>query len=250
MKLLLDIGNTRIKWAYAVDGALSAGGEVVHRDRLPNALAEMTAALADTPESVVAVNVAGRETGAQIAAAVQAFCGCQPRFLPVGERCGEVTNGYARFDQLGIDRWAAVIGAWHRLRTDVCVVDAGTALTIDLLLANGSHLGGIILPGLRMMEDTLGGATADIAAFAAGAAGPDEAAWYGRSTAEAVQRGARFSLCAAIDRAVDQFPTGALPLVLLTGGDAAQLQAALRRRSELCPQLVLEGLLHLEQEAS
>ena len=245
MKLLLDIGNTRIKWAFVGDHGLVDPGELLHRDH-PGAVTGFTGALAHTPTAAAAVNVAGVAIGEQVGAALQAQCGVATHFVNVTRFCGEVTNGYTEWQQLGTDRWAAIVGAWHGRRSDVLVVDAGTAVTIDLVRADGQHEGGVILPGLRMAEDALGLATADIAAFAAAAPGPGEPTWYGRATAEAVQRGARFSLCAAIDRAVDEFPSGAMPPVLLTGGDAAELQPGLRSSSEIRPLLVLEGLLHLD----
>lgn len=249
MKLLLDIGNTRIKWAFVSGDGLSDAGEVVHRERA-DALAGFTAALAHRPDDVTAINVAGAATGAAVADALRAHCGAETRFISVGQSCGEVRNGYTEWQQLGVDRWAAVVGAWYQRRSDVLVVDAGTAVTIDLVRADGTHEGGVILPGLRMAEEALGVATADIAAFAAAAPGPGESGWYGRATAEAVQRGAHFSLCAAIDRAVNEFPSGAMPPVLLTGGDAAKLQPGLQSRSEIRPLLVLEGLRHLDSGAN
>lgn len=245
MKLLLDIGNTRVKWAYETNGELTDPGELVHRDRLPACLHELRDALAQRPTSVVAVNVAGAATGKRFATLIEETWAVPTRFMTVSERCGEVMNGYSEWQQLGVDRWAAVVGAWHALHTDVCVVDAGTAVTIDLLRADGRHMGGVILPGLAMMEHSLGVATSDIAGFAAGRSGPGDNDWYGRATAEAVQRGAHFSICAAIDRATEAFPTGAVPTVVLTGGDAGVLQSGLRNASLLRPLLVLEGLRHL-----
>jgi len=244
MKLLLDIGNTRIKWAFVSGDELSDGGEILHRG-VPDAAEQLPAMLAHRPNNVTAVNVAGTETGERFAAALAAQFGVVTRFISVSRSCGDVRNGYTEWQQLGIDRWAAIVGAWEQRRSDVVVVDAGTALTIDLVRADGRHMGGVILPGLHMAEQALGLSTADIANFAADAPGPGAPEWYGRATAEAVQRGARFSLCAAIDRAVADFPSGAMPPVLLTGGDAGDLQPGLRSRSEIRPLLVMEGLRYL-----
>ncbi|MBT8421714.1 MAG: type III pantothenate kinase [Gammaproteobacteria bacterium] len=248
-QLLLDIGNTRIKWAFDGGDELTDAGELMHRGQ-PEALDEFPAALARRPDTVTAINVAGAAIADRVTAALRAHCDVAVQFLQVSERCGDVTNGYTEWQQLGADRWAAVVGAWHELRSDALVVDAGTAVTIDLLRADGRHQGGLILPGLHLAEQVLGVSTADIANFAAEAPGPGKPDWFGCATAEAVQRGARFSLCAAIDRAVAEFPSGAMPPVLLTGGDAAALQPGLRSRSELRPLLVLEGVKHLQAEAS
>jgi type III pantothenate kinase len=254
MHLLLDLGNTRIKWALAEAGQLGAGGELVHREHAPAAVAAgLAAELAavvprGTDMAAFAVNVAGEELGAAVQTAVSEACGC--RFTLVDSRVdwGELRCGYTDRTQLGADRWAAIVAAWQPGGGDVCIVDAGTAVTVDLLRDDGRHLGGIIVPGLDLMVAALGQRTADIASHAAGQAGPGEGDWYGRSTAEAVVRGARFSLVATVQRALAEFPARQRPVaprLVLTGGDAAELARLIPGPVELRPQLVLEGVLRL-----
>jgi len=250
MKLLLDIGNTRIKWAWQADSGLENPGECVHRGVTAEAACAALGNFSQPPTAAVALNVAGAELEIAVAERLSDAYGVILHRVQTGAEWGAVKNGYSDYGQLGADRWAAIVGAWEQGDDDVVVVDAGTAVTIDLLRADGQHLGGVILAGLRLSEVALGGETADIADFAARQPGPGDADWYGRSTVEAVRRGAAFSLCAAIDRAVKRFPRGAAdadrpPRLLLTGGDAEMLLPGLRTPAELRPQLVLEGLAKL-----
>ncbi len=246
MKLLLDIGNTRIKWGYLAEGLLLHPGEWVHRGQSNAAIRELVAQLPEPPEQAAAVNVAGAELEECIAAGLRDWCGVELQCLRSEPVWGEVRNGYADHTQLGADRWAAIVGAYALYQADLCVVDAGTAVTIDWVHADGQHAGGFILAGRQLAQAALRGETADIDAFAqrqaSAAAGPEP----GHSTREAVERGADFGLCAAVDRAVQQAqPVAGLasePLLVITGGDAGHLLPGLSSQTQLRPQLVLEGV--------
>ena len=246
-RLLLDIGNTRIKWALDSDGRLSDCGETVHRGRPRPAAVDFVAGLAAAPDHIYAVNVGGAELGELLAKAVEERFGLPLEFVRTTASCGDVSNGYRSIEQLGADRWAALVGAWYRCRRQAVVVDAGTAVTIDLVAAAGDHLGGIIVPGLELMRASLRSDTSDIGGFAANSAGPLPGnQWYGRVTLSAVQRGTLFSLRAVIEQAVDAFAAGGdTPAVVLTGGDAEALLPLLDFPVEHRPWLVLEGLRHL-----
>lgn len=262
MKLLLDIGNTRIAWAL-VDGD-RLGPRKAHQHRgvpLQDALTFL-AQLPAPPTAAVAVNVAGAELGEAVAAALRSRFGIALQQVTATRAACGVTNGYADPRQLGADRWAAVVGAWQRWRRDLVVIDAGTALTVDLVRADGHHLGGLIVPGVALMQAALAGSTADIAALAAseaaeGAAAASDPALahdlnLGRSTRDAIAHGAVYSLLALIERAQRAFPEPAAgaPTLVLTGGDAAQLhQHAVLTAAELRPALVLEGLQRLTDAA-
>ncbi len=248
MKLLLDIGNTRIKWAGLHAGRLDAGGEIVHRGVPAAMLADAIAAL-PAAASAAGVNVGGPAVAAAVAAGLQRTHGIAIDWVKTTPAWRGLRNGYADPGQLGTDRWAAVVAAWHAAPGDLCVVDAGTAVTVDLVRADGRHLGGIIVPGLALMEASLGGETADIAGFAAGPAGPGDPAWFGRSTREAVRRGALFSLAATVRAAVASFPGGAVPRLVLTGGDAERLATLPGMAHDRRPQLVLEGVALLAADA-
>ncbi len=249
MRLLFDIGNTRVKWACLSDGELLPGGEFVHRNAAAGEIAAAVAALPAGATAAAGVNVGGGAVADAVAEALQRSQGIAIHWQRTAAGWRGLRNGYADPGQLGVDRWAAMAAAWHGSDRDVCLVDAGTAVTIDLVRRDGSHLGGVILPGLGLMQSSLIGETADIGGFAAGAAGPGDPDWFGRSTREAVSRGAVFSLVAAIRAAVAAFPGGADPRLVLTGGDAARLAPRLGNSAELRPLLVLEGLALLSGDA-
>ena len=96
-------------------------------------------------------------------AACRETIGRPPEFASSTDTAAGVRNGYSNPAQLGVDRWLAVIGAFHRHRDACCVVDAGTALTIDGVDATGQHLGGFIVPGPRLMVESLLTGTSDLA---------------------------------------------------------------------------------------
>lgn len=255
MKLLLDIGNTRVSWAYAQDGDLLAPGDFIYREQPASLRFSWLDMLAHSPTSVAAVNVAGTKIESETARVIAERFSVDVEFCRTTAKCGGVTNGYTETGQLGVDRWASIVGAWHRYRDDVVVVDAGTAMTVDLVRATGEHLGGLIVPGLALQQSTLGSDTADIAGFIAAGAEVTDAGWFGRNTGSAVGRGALFALIAVIEKSCASFPhpesdAGNMPRLVLTGGDAERLSALLSIAHDLRPHLVIEGLHQLVSEAS
>jgi type III pantothenate kinase len=246
MQLLIDVGNTRIKWAYDAGDELLAAGELVHRGN-PATAAEFVVQLEEEPTAIYAVNVAGPEFEQALASALAGRFAEPLKMVRTSASCGSVSNGYTSIEQLGVDRWAALVGAWFKCRRAAVIVDAGTALTIDLVAANGRHLGGIIVPGLDLMRAALDNDTSDIGEFAGLSKGPAPGSdWYGRDTLSAVRRGTVFSVRAVVEQAVEEFSgEGAEPVVFLTGGDAALLRPLLSMPVDHRPQLVLEGLRRL-----
>ena len=250
MRLLLDIGNSRIKWAYAADEKLSAAGEIEHRNKLPANAASFVKTLEIIPDQIFAINVAGAAIGQALATEFMQKWQRELTFVETSDQAGQVRNGYDEnsVKQLGADRWSALVAAWNLKRAAVCVVDAGSALTLDLVAADGQHLGGIIMPGIHMMRSALLTDTSDIANFAAqsqqhSASSGNTEVWYGTDTASGITRGSLFAATSVIRNALTQFPaTTAKPHVMITGGDAEELIKELDRDVEHRPMLVLEGL--------
>ncbi len=156
--LLLDAGNSRIKWAFI------QGNAWLHRATVPvadeSALRQSFTPL-PPPGRILASNVAG-EAAAQIIHSACASWSCKVEFIAAqAEQCG-VRNSYAVPRQLGSDRWAALIAAWHQIRASCLVVSCGTATTVDALSGSGEFLGGLIIPGLEMMQDALAAGTAQL----------------------------------------------------------------------------------------
>jgi type III pantothenate kinase len=149
-----------------------------------------------------------------------------------------------------VDRWLAMLAAWNLLRGPVCVIDCGTALTVDALDANGQHLGGLIVPGLGMMRDSLLEGTDGIA-YDSSAGEESSDSLLAHSTRSGVEVGSLYALLAFIDRVMTdlQQELGDEMQCILTGGDAAELAPLLAREVLQQPQLVLDGLALLVTEA-
>lgn len=158
--LLLDIGNSRCKWALVESGIWTRQG-VLENGELAH-LANRIGGLQPSTRVLVS-NVAGDAIAAQLRECLAAMQ-CEPEFIKAeAERCG-VRNGYRMPQQLGSDRWAALIAARHRVDGACLVVNCGTATTVDALSAAGVFVGGLILPGLSLMLSSLSRNTAQLAA--------------------------------------------------------------------------------------
>jgi type III pantothenate kinase len=245
MKLLLDIGNSRVKWAWLGAGGLERPGGLTHRGReLAEALAGLPLS-GPAPEAVLAGSVAGPDLTAAVADAVRRAWRL-PLQLAASERavCG-VRCGYHEPRQLGVDRWLALLAAYDRHRRALCVADAGTALTLDVLTAQGEHRGGLIVPGLELMPTMLHRDTGRITGAASMlAAGGEAVDGLGRDTAACVRNGALIALAGMVRRCAQEVGGDAGPaVVVLTGGDAPMLIPALAGVPlDHRPLLVLEGL--------
>lgn len=242
MKLLIDAGNTRIKLA------LAEGDDWRPVENLPIQQAgDLTQRFANllNVQQVWVSNVAGEE----VARHIRAACVAQswlPQFITArATQCG-VRNGYEQPAQLGSDRWAALIAAWHRVRGTCLVVNCGTATTIDALSAQGKFLGGLIVPGVDLMQRSLITATAQLQECGG------EYANFPCNTADALFSGALHANCGAIAQQYALLNHADVPVVL-SGGSAGQLHEPLRHLNlpvRIVDNLVLQGLLLIAQEAS
>lgn len=238
MKLLLDIGNTRLKVAVAKKKKVEVISSVEHRGDWAAAIGRL--GLPDGIDCIHVASVVGVENDAVLGEALEKKTGLKSVFHKVLPFFAGVHNGYREPSRLGVDRWLAIIAAFRRVQGAACVVDCGTTITIDLVTEEGRHSGGFILPGLAMAKSSLlhGTKAIDLSA-------EDHrlALSWGRSSEEAVCHGALFSAVASIERAWRVFQGEALDVTLiLTGGDAPIIAKHLPR-CELIPELVLEGIL-------
>lgn len=232
MRLLIDAGNTRIKWALSTDEGWLGEGALAHSEcgALEDALRSCGAI-----HSVLGANVAGAGIAAQLEA-VLARHGLVPRWLtPAATACG-VTNRYDAPSQLGADRWAALIGAHALHPGPAIVVSAGTATTIDLLTADGTFEGGLILPGEQLMRQSLALETAQLP-LAEG-----DAALNPRNTRDAIVTGCLFAQAGAIERMFRRIAHHPDALCVLAGGTAARLEPLLELPCRRIDNLVLRGL--------
>jgi type III pantothenate kinase len=235
MILLLDVGNTRVKWAWLEYLEIAPAGAVAHDTTHRSWQAEIEVD-GHTPTRIVAANVAGPAFAAALAQWSRAHFGLAPEFIVARARLGGVENAYARPEALGVDRWLGMIAAWRSAPRPTCIVNSGTALTVDTLDARGHHRGGLILPGVQMMS----------AARAAFGVDPELLPEAGLAGAAAIRPAdsVALTLAAVADRSVAELAAsiGVAPRVVLTGGDAGLLEPHLGSPVEVVPDLVLTGL--------
>jgi len=239
--LQLDVGNSGAKWRLLEHGQVTARGTLLAGDE--NSRTELLGCAPAVGQIWVA-SVAGEEAEAALGAMLVGRWGVTPWFARSTAQCGAVRNSYREPARMGVDRWLAMLAAWQRAQGRVWVVDAGSALTLDLLSDSGGHEGGYIIPGPALMERALLQDT-DRVRFAE-EAGYDLAP--GASTAEAVRHGIALAQAGALALALDRAGP-APPRLLFCGGWGRTLMGLLDRGGEYLPDLVFEGLEILAAEA-
>jgi type III pantothenate kinase len=242
MILLVDVGNTRVKWAALVDGRLSPQRAAVHTQW---SAADWQREVFDGPRAghVLAATVAGSDSRAALDAAARQAGATRVDFVASTAAMAGVRNAYAEPGLLGVDRWLAVIGAYQMAQGACCVVDVGTAATLDCVAASGQHLGGFIVPGPPLMVQSLHAGTSNLAAFAA-ASPVGGAALFADNTRDAIERGCRVAVAALVDRTYAELAqqTQSVPRLFCTGGGAGEVLPYVLTRHEVVPDLVLRGL--------
>ena len=245
MILEIDAGNTSLKWRWR--------GKAAHKARDPEQF-EAAMAHAERPDEVLVCNVRGEQFETELTTLFAGKWEVRPRFATVARARGGVRIQYPDVSKLGADRWLAMLAGFKRARGSCLIVDSGTALTIDLLDADGLHLGGYIMPGLETSRAALTRNTS----IRLAPAETVESDAPGNDTGAAVRNGTLFMLRGALRAALERFerehgrpqpedkrprPERNSPNVILTGGDAALLKGELGRDNVLTvPDLVLDGL--------
>jgi type III pantothenate kinase len=248
--LLIDIGNSRIKWALLRPAGLGRQHIVQLRGTGAAAFARI-AAQARGAAQVLAVSVAGRAREIALRKALRAAGLPVPRLVGSSSEAAGLRNGYRDVWRLGADRWVAAIGAWHAAgaKRAVCVIDVGTASTVDVVDASGQHLGGLIAPGPDLMVASLLRGTRGIATRARGGAQARPGS-LAVDTRTAISRGAQQATLALIEHAARDARRqhGAGTQVFVTGGGVQQIKSRLSIRFRDCPDLVLQGLAVLARQ--
>lgn len=238
--LQLDVGNSGAKWRL-----VKADGSVADRGRYQTddvASREVLLGCSESLGRIWVASVARAEKNAELAGLLRERWGIEPWFARSEPQTGDLVNSYRDPARMGVDRWLAMLAARARHQGSLCVVDAGSALTIDLVAADGRHEGGYIIPGAQLMEHALLLDT-DRVRFAEE---PDYAITPGHSTAHAVRHGIALAQVGALLLALETVRTtskdGAAPQLLFCGGGGQMLQALVARGGVLVPDLVFEGL--------
>jgi type III pantothenate kinase len=237
--LLIDQGNTRLKWVLARNGEIdekSAG----HGD-LQSFVQECRRDTSIQPASVLFSSVSGRED----VQALQDFCESQweieATLLESTEQRGGVHNAYPEPATLGVDRWLAIVGAVARHGKPVVIWDLGTAATLDAVDETGQHLGGMIYPGPATMLDSLGRETR----LSVPANLENSGVAPGRSTAACIGNGVFATQVGALNQFLRNASEGMTgePKLVVTGGAAGWVLPLLDFAHIHDPWLVFRGML-------
>jgi type III pantothenate kinase len=240
MILAIDAGNSRVKWGWhdGTDWTSIATVSLIEFAAASDHINPFSVTHAD-PERIVISNVAG-EGAHQLLVNWTSIFDAEPLWLRgEPERCG-VKNRYERPEQLGPDRWAALVAARGLHTGPALVVNAGTATTVDMLAGDGSFLGGLILPGVELMRFVLHEHTGRL---------PIQEGTYRdmpRNTVDAIESGARHAQAGAVERMYRVFrDMDGAPLCLVSGGAGRSLADQLAMPRRYVENLVLEGLARI-----
>lgn len=247
--LVIDIGNSRLKWGLfdrvAPEATLLDHGAVVLEDI--DSLFETAWRHHPQPQGMLGCVVAGDAIKRRVEEQLARW-GQKPRWLVSSNAAGGVVNGYDHPQRLGADRWAALVGARQHARRHAApalVIMVGTAVTIDALDPAGKFLGGSIMPGFGLMLRALETGTAGLKVPMG------EACDFPTNTSDALTSGGTDAIAGAIERNFRRLAsrTGAQPLLLMSGGAAPKLMhLAEDLPVQVIDHLIFEGLVVLAHE--
>ncbi|MEH6571070.1 MAG: type III pantothenate kinase [Halioglobus sp.] len=239
--LQLDVGNSSAKWRLMV------AGESIVRGRYTEDDAGSQAALlacSSAVEQIWISSVASADRNTRLARLLESHWGVSPWIPQSAAQTGVLCNSYAQPERMGVDRWLAMLGAQRHRHGRFAVVDAGSALTIDIVANNGQHEGGYIIPGAELMERALLLDT-DRVRFEQDVA---YALDPGRSTAEAVRHGIAVAQVGSVHHVLEKAGIAATQM-LFCGGGAEVLMQLMGIEGGYSPDLVFEGLEIMALEA-
>lgn len=160
MNLLVDFGNTRLKWACQIGGRFGAGGVFAHAGVALDAMLESEWSSLPPPDRVVVASVVNPQHEQVFEAVVRRLFDRPARFVRSPSHALGIVNSYAQPGRLGVDRFLALAALHADAARNRVLIGCGTALTLDALRADGVHLGGLIAPSPQLMHEALGCSTA------------------------------------------------------------------------------------------
>jgi len=238
-KLLIDLGNSRAKWLWAIDGELDLESAV--RGDLEDFAEFCRKSKEFHPKQVRLASVAGSEATSAVVDRCREIWGLATEQLQSRARQGDVTSGYEDPASLGVDRWLAIVGAARLHGLPLVVWDLGTASTLDAVDASGQHIGGWILPGPETMLKSLASHTG----LRVPATLEPMAARPGHRTSECIIGGVLGAQLGALDHflTVASDGGGQAARLVVTGGAAATVLPLVDREHVHDPWLVFRGML-------
>lgn len=242
LRLLIDVGNSRIKLAACDDGGLLQQASFSYIDEtVPQTFVEALGGYTSSTIALVA-SVAPKKLTKSLVVTLSHKLHSEVILLQSESANFGVTNGYDDPKKLGVDRWLAMIAAFDRVQGPACIIDCGSAVTVDVIDADGRHLGGLVFPGLRRMQSIF-----DIGFEQVNAESVPKKALsspLGRDTSSCVTKGCLASVIGGVELGIVQATKqlGHLPRCLITGGDAKLISDSLKESTEIVEDLVLEGI--------
>jgi type III pantothenate kinase len=240
MRLVIDIGNTRIKPAQEFAGQLNLSPAIPWRDRSLQDVLHAVCAGIPRPTAVLVSNVAGPALAEALAAQVAQHWQLAVEFMQVRPRWAGMQTIYDNPNRLGVDRWLAALAGFHLAGGAVCVIDAGTALTVDIVTADGTHRGGLIAPGLALMARSLTQGTAQLSLDTLTAV--DQ---FATNTRDGISLGCRDAVAGLLTRVAERCARdyGGAPRFIVTGGEAEDILSLSPFALECVPDLVHQGIV-------
>ena len=240
MNLLFELGNSTLKWATDTDGALVKRGSFAYRScDLYKELAEIKACIGPV-DRIALASVAADDIAALFVDEATKIWQQRPWFAYTESAACGVINAYANPTSLGVDRWLAMIAVRHICQESACIIDCGTAITLDLLDAAGQHQGGYIIPGFDMMQYALinGAANIDLVVSRVFSLA------LGQDTQTCVHNGCAHAIIGFLERTLDKISKqiNGIPVCFLTGGNAPLISPHLSFLHRTDDVLVLRGL--------
>jgi type III pantothenate kinase len=242
--LLIDMGNSSTKWALKRHDHLQIGKKIVPVDG--NYDYDEAWKFIEPPARILASNVLGEGAGQALQQWIQAHWPVSAEFVRSCARGYGVENGYLQPEQLGADRWIGLIAARAEFKEAVCIVDCGTAITVDVLDAAGRHQGGVICPGVRLMQDAvIRGAR--MLSWDGVARGP----LLAHGTGAGIYSGSVNAAAGMVEKVLTESERamGSRVRLLVTGGGAEAVMERLCVDYTFVPDLVLKGLAVIDSGA-
>lgn len=235
MNLLIDMGNTRLKWAVSKNYHIIAGQTLVNEHLEQRRLTALWQNLVRPKRVAIACVSAGALLGLVRAVVDELWPDMEIVLVHAQARAFGVTNAYPQPEKLGVDRWLALVAARKYYHHPVCIVDCGTAITVDLLDIQGGHQGGLISPGLMLMKQALSQGT-DALPFSDACHDLKPANF----TEAAIYSGTLSAAIGLIEHVLKQQSESTM--LILTGGDAMLIAEHLKMPFIIDAELVLRGL--------
>lgn len=239
--LLIDMGNSAIKWALSDSSVLSAMSYTRYPENISATFFTDCLQGLDTPSDIIVSCVVADDIWQVLVKACDELWGLELQKVKSVKEGFGVVNAYEDASSLGSDRWCAMLGGQANTESAFMVIDAGSALTLDVVNESKKHLGGYIVPGLNMMKQSLGFQTAQVQVGSSAA--QLRSLSLGQSTTDCVEAGTLLSAIALIEAV---FENEAKQLekcqVYITGGDAGLIAGLLSFKCVIIPDLVLRGL--------